>query len=212
MPNASPHYLLFSEGSAEGAGQEGGRGRWKFVLESVDGQGQLEAEDEEESTCGERLELLALVRGLEALPQPSRVTLVTSSRYVARGLRFGLTDWRENDWQWEHFGQMMPVKNADLWQRVDRATRIHQVQCRTLRFDAPQSSQYRVAPPHAAIHSTAKPPHAAAGIRPARRVRRPDRAAASHSGTSLVSRCVHSAARRMREWLRRAPAHAAQLL
>jgi hypothetical protein len=78
---------------------------------------------------------LAVVRGLEAIPQPARVTLVTASHYVSRGLRFGLSEWRENGWQWERFGEFSPITNADLWQRLDRALQIHQVQCRTWRFD-----------------------------------------------------------------------------
>ena len=92
---------------------------WRFVLQSLDGSSRLEAEDAEPAVGGERLELLAVVRGLEALEQPSRVTLVTPSKYVSRGLSYGLQDWRENDWNWEHHGQMVPIKNRDLWQRLD---------------------------------------------------------------------------------------------
>ena len=86
MVSSQPHFLLIS-------GAESGRyssGRWRFLLESVDGRSVLEASDEEQGVAGERLELLAVVRGLEALEQPSRVTLVTSSRHVSRGFRFGL--------------------------------------------------------------------------------------------------------------------------
>src|SRR5690606_23293920 len=86
-------------------------------------------------TCGERLELLAVVRGLEALDGPARVTLVTKSRYVSRGLRFGMTEWRANDWQWERFGRVVPVKDHDLWQRIDRALLFHQVECQAWQFE-----------------------------------------------------------------------------
>jgi ribonuclease HI len=97
----------------------------------------LEAGDFESELGGERLELLAVVRGLEALEQPSQVTLVTPSRYVQRGLRYGLPPWRENQWRWERFGELTPVKNADLWQRVDRALEFHRVDCRVWRLDSP---------------------------------------------------------------------------
>jgi ribonuclease HI len=130
MRVATPHYLLFSESTRANA-----VGQWRFVLQSVDGTDQFEATDSEPQVHGERLELLAVVRGLEALAQPSRVTLVTASRYVNRGLTYGLTEWRANDWQWEHFGQMVPVKNRDLWQRVDRALMFHQLDCKRWRFD-----------------------------------------------------------------------------
>lgn len=127
----SPHFLLFSE-----TGRTLDRGQWRFVLESLDGTDKLEAADTEPDMHGERLELLAVVRGLEAVPRPSKVTLVTPSRYVNRGLNYGLAEWRTNDWQWEHFGEMTPIKNRDLWQRVDRALEFHSVDCRLWRFEA----------------------------------------------------------------------------
>jgi len=116
------------------------QGQWRFVLQSLDGSKQLEAEDTEPDVHGERLELLAVVRGLEALPEPSRVTLVTPSRYVNRGLSDHLDHWRSSGWEWEHFGQMVPVKNRDLWQRIDRALEFHDLDCRSWRFDLPEAA------------------------------------------------------------------------
>src|SRR5688572_11721238 len=144
MSVPAPHFLLFSESRLKRKDVERVTesesdqtvGHWRFVLESVDGREKLEADDEEPLTQGERLELLAVVRGLEALDQPSRVTLVTPSRYVSRGLRFGLKEWRESGWLWERFGEMAPVKNHDLWQRVDRALEFHDVECRTWHYEA----------------------------------------------------------------------------
>jgi ribonuclease HI len=130
MNAPSSHFLLFSESN-----RTNDRGQWRFVLQSIDGADQIEAADVEPNVQGERLELLAVVRGLEALPQPSRVTLVTPSRYVNRGLNYGLAEWRTNDWQWERFGEMAPIKNRDLWQRIDRALEFHSVDCRLWRFD-----------------------------------------------------------------------------
>lgn len=143
MTVSTPHFLLFSEARlsrerAKSTLEDGGV--WHFVLESVDGTSKLEATDLEPEDDPERLELLAVVRGLEALDQPSRVTLVTRSRSVARGLRFGLDRWRENGWQWECFGRMTPIKHSDLWQRIDQALQFHKVRCRTWRFDAPEES------------------------------------------------------------------------
>jgi ribonuclease HI len=135
----TPHFLLFSESrSSINRGSIGSSevvGQWRFVLESVDGETKMEVADDESEIDVSRLELLAVVRGLEALDQPSRVTLVTPSRYVTHGLRFGLAEWRENGWQWERFGEMQRVKNWDLWQRIDRAMRFHEVDCRVWRFD-----------------------------------------------------------------------------
>lgn len=130
--NDSPHYTLLSE-----SGKFAEPGRWRFVLTTADGAEPVAVDDVEPEVRGERLELLAVVRGLEALDQPSRVTLITSSSYVRKGFRHGLGEWRRNGWQWEYYGEMVPVKNGDLWQRVDRAMRFHRVDCRSLRIDPP---------------------------------------------------------------------------
>ena len=126
-----PHFVLFSEATAEH-----GQPRWRFVLQSVGSEDSFTAADCEPASRGNRLELLAVVRGLEALDGPSRVTLVTRSRYVARGICRGLQQWRERGWNWERFGKLVPIRDRDLWQRVDRALEFHQVQCVTWRFDA----------------------------------------------------------------------------
>ena len=130
MKSDIPHFFLTSE--AHGSESPA---RWRFELRPSAGGETLEAADIELDARGERLELLAVVRGLEALPQPARVTLQTPSQYVRRGIAYGLEEWRASGWTWEHFGQMVLVKNHDLWQRLDRALRIHQVECRQWRFD-----------------------------------------------------------------------------
>ena len=127
MSIPAPHFLLFSQGEREEESRS--TGNWRFVLTSMDGSEKLEVMDQEPEVSADRMDLLAVVRGLEALDQPSRVTLVTQSGYVTRGFRHGLGVWRENNWQWERFGNMMPVRNGDLWRRVDRAMEYHTVDC-----------------------------------------------------------------------------------
>jgi ribonuclease HI len=125
MRATDPHFLLFSGtfGPADGAAQ------WRFVLQPVGSDACLAATEEVADTRPSRLELLAVVRGLEALDQPSRVTLLTGSRYVLQGIRRGLCQWRERRWHWERFGRLVPIRDHDLWQRVDRALEFHQVEC-----------------------------------------------------------------------------------
>jgi ribonuclease HI len=135
MIDSTPHYLLTSETS-----RAVGLGRWRFVLRPVDGAAPVEAEDVEPDIWGERLDLLTVVRALESLNQPSRVTLVGCTRYVEQGIQFGVAEWRENDWRWEYFGQMAPVRDADLWQRMDQALRFHRVACGQRRIDGPHNS------------------------------------------------------------------------
>jgi ribonuclease HI len=161
MSVPAPHFLLYAEAApvaapagvhgcndsdSDDAGR-GERGHWRFVLRLPDGETALEAADEESEATPQRLELLAVVRGLEALNQPSRVTLLTGSRYLRRGLNFGLSQWRENDWQWERYGRMAPVKNGDLWQRLDRLLNIHALECRPTRLEKADD----LAPPRPAV-------------------------------------------------------------
>ncbi|MBM4004398.1 MAG: hypothetical protein FJ295_14140 [Planctomycetes bacterium] len=149
MVTSACHYLLFSEASETRQPLRGGRGsgdskrgRWRFVLESLQGETVLDVEDEE-GADRERLELLAVVRGLEALDEPSRVTLISAGRYIVHGFRHGLPEWRENDWMWERFGEWVPVRNRDLWLRVDRALRFHTVHCRAWHFATPLDNDRR---------------------------------------------------------------------
>jgi ribonuclease HI len=125
MPQTLPHFLLHAETYRPGRGAP----RWKFALQSVGGDERLTAADAEPAERRSRLELLAVVRGLEALDRPSRVTLLTRSRYVSRGIRRQLSQWREHHWQWERFGTMSPIRDYDLWRRIDRALEFHTVEC-----------------------------------------------------------------------------------
>ena len=140
MQTPLPHFLLHAETYRSGRGTP----RWKFVLQSVGADERLTAADAESSTRRSRLELLAVVRGLEALDHPSRVTLLTRSRYVSRGIRRQLSQWRDHQWCWERFGSVVPIRDQDLWQRVDRALQFHTVECCVWNADlVPPSSDAR---------------------------------------------------------------------
>jgi ribonuclease HI len=143
MDSTTPHFLLFSH-----VDRAPGSGQWQFVLRTKDGTQRFEAKDAEPNLSGERLDLLTVVRALESLDQPSRVTLVECSDYIWKGVRYGLSEWRASEWRWEFFGQMVPVKNSDLWQRLDRALEFHDVECRRRRFDQPCQPQEGANKPH----------------------------------------------------------------
>ncbi len=138
MMVSTPQYLLFSDSD-----RASDSGQWRFVLRTVDGSGQFEAADVEPDVRGERLDLLTVVRALESLDQPSEVTIVACSPCIRQGMQYGLSEWRRNGWRWEFFGQMVPVKNSDLWRRMDRALRFHRVECRHRRLDLPHQPASR---------------------------------------------------------------------
>jgi ribonuclease HI len=173
MSVPAPHFLLYSQ-AAQPSGNDSRIGHWKFVLRRPGSEESLEAADEEPEISPERLELLAIFRGLEALDERSRVTLVEPSRSVQRGLEFGLTHWRENDWQWERYGRMVPVKDGDLWRRLDHALKFHRLECRKLRVDrahGPQLAELAAAdePESAAEVLTLNDPQEACGTRSPKR-------------------------------------------
>ena len=133
MQPAWPRYLLFAD-ATESSQQSAG---WRFVLSAIDSQHTISVEDvEQEAVRSERLALMAALRGLEALDQPSVVTLVCPSRYVRRGFAHGLKQWREGGWKWECFGRRVLVRDHDLWRRVDRTLQFHRVDCRSWRFES----------------------------------------------------------------------------
>jgi ribonuclease HI len=125
MQAPAPHYLLLTDSIVRTCQTQ----EWRFVLQGTNGGERIVASDTEVDADNVRLALLAVVRGLEALDGPSRVTLVVANRSVRRGIRRDLAQWRESGWQWERFGQMVPIRDLDLWQRVDRVLAIHQVDC-----------------------------------------------------------------------------------
>lgn len=140
---ACPEFLLVCEARCGGTDESGS---WRFVLEHLDGRPYLDASDTEPGDAN-RLSLLSVVRGLEALPGPSSVTMLSSSRYVIRSLSEALPRWRDTGFMWEHFGQRLEVTYADLWRRVDRALDIHAVSACCV-APAPNVRR-RVAPPAA---------------------------------------------------------------
>ena len=134
MVATAPHFLLLTETHCFADDPSAG-GFWRFVLRQIDGSGHLEVSDTEPGVTGERLHLLAVIRGLEALEQPSQVTLMTPSRYITRGIRRDLASWKEMNWMWERFGELHAIKHSRLWQRLDIALQFHSVQCRSLKID-----------------------------------------------------------------------------
>lgn len=125
MQASGPHYLLFTD--ADGRSCEAAK--WRFVLQPIGGGERIVAADAEDDADGMRLSLLAVVRGLEALDGPSRVTLLVANRFVRRGIRRDLALWKERGWRWERFGQLVAIRDLDLWKRIDRALAIHEVEC-----------------------------------------------------------------------------------
>ena len=111
---------IFTDGACRG---NPGPGGWGVVLRYNGHEKELYGGEPE--TTNNRMELTAAIRGLEALKRPCRVRLTTDSRYVQQGITEWLENWKRR--QWKTAGRK-PVKNADLWRRVDELARQHRVE------------------------------------------------------------------------------------
>lgn len=110
---------IFSDGSCLGNPGPGGYG---VVL--VHGEHRKELSCGYRSTTNNRMELLGAIVGLEALKQPCRVTLTSDSQYMRQGITQWIRNWKKNGWR---TASKAPVKNADLWRRLEQAAERHEV-------------------------------------------------------------------------------------
>jgi len=111
---------IFTDGACRGNPGPGGWG----VLLRFDGKEKTLHGGERETT-NNRMELMAAIRGLEALKRPCRVRLTTDSRYVKDGLTEWLPQWKKRGWK---TASRKPVKNADLWKQLDTVASLHEIE------------------------------------------------------------------------------------
>ena len=119
-----PEVILFTDGACSG---NPGPGGWAFILRHPATEKEMERSGGEAQTTNNRMELTALVRGLEALKKPSHVTLVSDSVYVGKGLSEWMAKWKANGWRRREGSQWKEVKNEDLWRQLDQLVGEHQL-------------------------------------------------------------------------------------
>src|ERR1700716_2647597 len=112
---------IYTDGACSG---NPGPGGWGAVL-SYDGHEKEIYGGEPAATTNNRMELMAAIRALESLKWPGAGRLHTDSTYVRSGITSWLASWKRNGWK---TASKQPVKNADLWQRLEAAVLQHQVQ------------------------------------------------------------------------------------
>jgi len=111
---------IFTDGACRG---NPGPGGWAALLRYGGVEKLLSGA--EPDTTNNRMELTAAIEGLAALKRPGQVALTTDSQYVRQGITSWLPRWKQNGWK---TAAKKNVKNQDLWQALDRLTRIHSVQ------------------------------------------------------------------------------------
>lgn len=110
---------IFTDGACRG---NPGPGGWGALLRFRDQEKRLSGA--EAQTTNNRMELYAAIAALEALTQSCLVELTTDSQYLRNGIREWLPNWKRRGWK---TAARKPVKNQDLWQRLDQAVQQHEV-------------------------------------------------------------------------------------
>jgi len=111
---------LFTDGGCRG---NPGPGGWGTLLRF--GNHEKELYGYEAETTNNRMELMAAICGLETLSEPCKVTLTTDSQYVRQGITSWIKGWKAKNWK---TAANKPVKNKDLWQRLDAASAMHDIE------------------------------------------------------------------------------------
>lgn len=120
--------VIFTDGACRG---NPGPGGWGAIL--IWGGKERELRGGELDTTNNRMELMAAIQGLESLNRPCQVELHTDSQYVKNGISQWIHGWKAKGWK---TADKSPVKNVDLWQRLDAARARHEVDWRWVKGHA----------------------------------------------------------------------------
>jgi len=135
-PPERPGVEIFTDGACRG---NPGPGGWAAILRY--GDTEKEIAGGEPQTTNNRMEMTAAIEALSALKRPCRVRLYTDSQYVRDGIMQWLRGWKARNWR---TADKKPVKNVDLWQRLDAAAAPHQVEWIWVRGHAGHPENERV--------------------------------------------------------------------
>ena len=124
----TPRVLIYTDGACRG---NPGPGGWGAVL--ISGASEKELCGGEPATTNNRMELMAAIQALEALKKPCKVELHTDSQYMRNGITEWVHNWKKRGWK---TAAKAPVKNEDLWRRLDEARLRHDVDWRWVKGHA----------------------------------------------------------------------------
>lgn len=123
-----PQVLIYTDGACKGNPGPGGWGAW---LRS--GEHSRELWGGESGTTNNRMEMTAVIEALASLKRSCRITLYTDSEYVKNGITTWIHGWKRRGWK---TADNKPVKNIELWQRMDALTRLHEIEWRWVKGHA----------------------------------------------------------------------------
>ena len=111
---------IFTDGACKG---NPGPGGWGVLLRYNDHEKELSGFCD--NTTNNQMELLAAIKGIEAVRQKKKIQLYTDSQYLKKGMTEWMVKWKENHWK---SAQKKPVKNKELWQRLDALNMTHDIE------------------------------------------------------------------------------------
>lgn len=123
-PARKPFVQLYTDGACSG---NPGPGGWGYILKHPATSTMKEGSGGELETTNNQMELMAVISGLEALSRPTEVEVVTDSVYVAKGSQEWMPNWKKNGWKRREGNSLKPVKNEELWKRLDGLLARHDV-------------------------------------------------------------------------------------
>lgn len=135
-----PDLFAYTDGACSGNPGPGGWGVLMIAREGGVVVKERTLNGGEAHTTNNRMELLAAISALEALTRDSVLTIVTDSAYVKNGVTEWIHGWKRNGWK---TAGRDPVKNADLWQRLDAAQKAHKVEWRWIKGHAGHAENER---------------------------------------------------------------------
>lgn len=124
---SKPRVELHTDGACSG---NPGPGGWAYILKHPSSGKSREQSGAELDTTNNRMELRAVIEGLQALSKPSFVDLYSDSQYVLNGLKDWIQGWKRNGWRTK---DRKPVKNQELWQMLDELASRHEVRFHWIR-------------------------------------------------------------------------------
>lgn len=128
--------IIYTDGACSG---NPGPGGWGALLKC--GAVERELSGGERATTNNRMELMAVIEALNALKKPVRAVVYTDSQYVQKGISEWIHGWKRKGWKTAGGD---PVKNVDLWQALDAAARLHEVQWKWVKGHAGHPENERV--------------------------------------------------------------------
>jgi len=130
--DSSPQYFvqLYTDGACSG---NPGPGGWAYILKHPASGTTVEAAGGESGSTNNRMELQAVISGLEALKKRSEVEIITDSQYVAKGCLEWLPGWKRNNWRRREGRQFKPLKNEEHWRKLDELLARHKVRFTVVR-------------------------------------------------------------------------------